>query len=164
MNERERLTEILPMLLEYYPIINHWNFRKWHWDGENLVAISDSYYDPALTFVKFFNEGVLEGTFDYISGETDKIIITDVALELFQAIEHRGATYKNIEQRIRIAKGQGYRGLIKITEKPSDFVTLSDKIIARSKLNAYWLKRGKAGPSSGWEIPSVEDIEKDLAT
>jgi hypothetical protein len=129
------------------------------YDNNTITFTGDAYFDPVLVILKMRSYGILEARTEYVGDEIDRVIITNVNIEVLEKVMSMDPEWNNLD---KIMSKLGYERPKKQRISEDGHVIISNTIVSGKAWNAYWEARGKIGPDSGWEIPSAEDIKREV--
>ena len=163
-------------LQETYQIINdlwsgYWTIYspiKMDITNYTISFTADSYFDPVLTILKLKSKNIISATFEYGGSEKDKITITGCNLNLLRKLSaiKPFPDYNKIASVLNDLLSSEEIEVAKQTSEPKFIILASaesgDQHVPIKDWKEYWHRKGKDGPSSGWDIPTFKQLYETL--
>lgn len=129
-----------------------------------IVFTGDSYYDPVLTILALSEQGIIDAKASYAGTEQDKITISGCNIEILRKLEDQWPAHSTVES---VLEKIGYKKPINLEEKDDNTDIIleggeSGIVVKRELWDEYWKCKGKKGPESGWDIPTIEQIYETI--
>lgn len=164
-NHPDELQEAFKILTKIYGKI--WTVTSpFEIKNHTITFIADSYYDPILTLLALAEQGIIDASTSYVRSEQDKMVITGCNIEILRKLSMQWPDYKSVET---VLEKISYKKPIQAEEKNSNEGDIiieggeSGTVISRELWNEYWKCQGKEAPTSGWEIPTMQQIYETIS-